>query len=783
VGVKVILEGVAAFERGMRRVGASTGKTAKELAAAEKQAKAFNQAMNRMGLALVAAGAAAVAFLFSATRLAARVETLGIVTVTLGRNIGKTEEEIRKLERAIQDQGITMRGSRRAVALMIQSQIDLAKGTKLARLAQNAAVIANINSTEAFERLVFVITSGNVRMARTLGLQVSFQAAYKKTAEELGKNTLELTELEKIQARTNAVLETGTTIAGAYSAAMETAGKKVLSLDREVEDSLVILGESFLPIYGQAVDKVTEFLQAFQDASEAQQAGIATTLATTAAMATLIGVVLLARGAVIKLTASIVQMGVATVIATAGILAIVAVLASFVIMSQKAKAENEALKTSFLDVFKSTVLANKGYDQYIDAAMEAARGTTLMSNAIRLAEKTGISLEEAFILLAKDVGLYDEKQLEFTRNALKASGAFEDLEDAAGKSGDQVLQSADAFAIIQERIKEFGEVEETAAEKTRMLAEEQKNLSEEFRALKQLASVDLTQAFEDFQGKVEDLNATIKTLEDRTYLTKRQKEQLEDARAELEKTNEAWKKNTAVVIANLFEQAIAIGGFTKEEILAFAALQEQLGLVDEGYAALTAAVFGATEQLDQAGDQIDETVGDMAELFKSMLDPTAQAGALADQINRIRSKQVTITAEFIQAGLQQQLQAGGGGTTTTTIKTTTRVPTRREQRIPEGLQAGGFAQRGRAHLIGERGPEIFAPGMSGMVLPNAFVKAVSTVTALLRGIAPALASAPVTSIASSQVTNNNFNLNIATQAPREPIEADFRSMQALANAF
>ncbi|HDZ38846.1 MAG TPA: hypothetical protein ENH62_11250, partial [Marinobacter sp.] len=150
VGVKVVLEGVAAFERGMRRVGASTEKTAKELAAAEKQAKAFNQAMNRMGLALVAAGAAAVAFLFSATRLAARVETLGIVTVTLGRNIGKTEEEIRKLERAIQDQGITVRGSRRAVALMIQSQIDLAKGTELARLAQNAAVIANINSTEAF---------------------------------------------------------------------------------------------------------------------------------------------------------------------------------------------------------------------------------------------------------------------------------------------------------------------------------------------------------------------------------------------------------------------------------------------------------------------------------------------------------------------------------------------------------------------------------------------------------------------------------------------------------
>ena len=215
---------------------------------------------------------------------------------------------------------------------------------------------------------------------------------------------------------------------------------------------------------------------------------------------------------------------------------------------------------------------------------------------------------------------------------------------------------------------------------------------------------------------------------------------------------------------------------TKEEILAFAALQEQLGLVDEGYAALTAAVFDQAEQLDQAGDQIDETVTDMAELFNSMLDPTAQAGALADQINRIRSKQVRIDAIITtRAGAVQNF-----------VLPRTPTPVRRPRLLPPrtgGKQAGGFIQRGRAHLIGERGPEIFAPGMSGMVLPNAFVKAVSTVTALLRGIAPALASAPVTSIASSQVTNNNFNLNIATQAPREPIEADFRSMQALANAF
>lgn len=777
VGVKIILEGVAAFERGMSRVKRSTEKAGKELERTEKQAKAFNRAMNRMGLALVAAGSAAGVFLFSATRLAARVQTLGVVTVTLGRNIGKTEEEIRALEKAIQDTGITIRGSRRAIALMIQSQIDLAKGTELARLAQNAAVIANVNSTEAFERLVFVITSGNVKMARTLGLQVSFQDAYRKTAEELGKNVTELTQLEKVQARTNAVLATGTTIAGAYSAAMETAGKKVLSLDREVEDSLVVLGESFLPLYGQAIDKVTEFLQAFQDASSAQQTGIAATIATTAAMAGLVGALLLARGAVIKLRASLIEMGVTLSITTLGIAAVVAALASLIIMSQKVKAENKALRVSFLDAFKSTVLANKGYDQYIEAAMEAAKGTQLMNNAIRLSEKTGKSLEEAFILLAKEVGLYDEKQLEFTRNALKASGAFEDLEDAAEKSSRGIIMSADAFVIIQERIKEFGEAEETAAEKTKRLAEEQKRLSEEFRMIKQLASVDLTQAFEDYRGKVEDLNITIKDLESRTYLTRRQKEELADARTELEKTNTAWRKHTAVVIASLFEQAIALGGFTKEELIEFAKLQEGLGLVDEGYVSLLEAVFGVAE----SDIGVDEKVADLLELHGSLLADTIAAEDLDRAIQNIRNKQIRVETVFVP-GVMPPGPTGFPIIGLPVIPPVI-IPPVLMPPITGGKQAGGFVQAGRAHIIGEGGPEIFAPGMSGMVLPNAFVKAVSAVTALLRGMAPALAGAPVTNVAGSSQMTNNFSMTVNTQAPVEPILADFRSMQSLANAI
>jgi uncharacterized protein YoxC len=249
-------------------VRSKTEKASKGLTASLAQ---FSPQLKKAGLALTALGAAGGFFLLKATQLAARVETLGVVTEVLGKNVGKTKDEIRGLEKAVVDQGITLRAARTSIALMIQSNIDLSNAVDLAAEAQNAAVLAGVDSSEAFQRLVFTITSGNVRMARTLGLQVSFQEAYEKTAASLGKTTLELTQQEKIQARTAEVLKAGTRIVGAYDAAMETAGKKVTSLNRHIEESTRIMGELFLPLFADAVDALTEFLEGIEEATVEEQ--------------------------------------------------------------------------------------------------------------------------------------------------------------------------------------------------------------------------------------------------------------------------------------------------------------------------------------------------------------------------------------------------------------------------------------------------------------------------------------------------------------------------------
>ena len=207
----------------------------------------FNTENALKAVKVAAAAAAVVAVKFAAdfakdaTLMAARADTLAVVTEQMGKTIGLSAQEVRGFEEGIQAMGITTIASREAVALLMRSQIDLAKSSDLARLAQNAAVIAGEDSSQAFTALSTIIATGNTLMARRRGLMVDFVGAYKDLAEQLGKNVDELTDAEKSQARLNEVMEKGESITGVYEASMETAGKKAQSLKRHYDELKIVI--------------------------------------------------------------------------------------------------------------------------------------------------------------------------------------------------------------------------------------------------------------------------------------------------------------------------------------------------------------------------------------------------------------------------------------------------------------------------------------------------------------------------------------------------------------
>ncbi len=209
-----------------------------------------------------------------ALMLSARYETLGVTMRVVGNNAGYTGAQMAEFQGALQKTGIAMVEARQSLTQMAQAHIDLSKSAQLARMAQDAAVIGGINSSEAFSRMVYGIQSGQTEVLRTIGINVNFEESYRKLAKQLGKSTEDLTEYEKVTARTNITLEKGKDINGAYEAAMGTAGKQILSMKRYLDDLKVVLGQTFSEALLIGVTTVTGGLKDMKDeAGQLQQKG------------------------------------------------------------------------------------------------------------------------------------------------------------------------------------------------------------------------------------------------------------------------------------------------------------------------------------------------------------------------------------------------------------------------------------------------------------------------------------------------------------------------------
>jgi hypothetical protein len=230
--------------------------------AKEDAAKASNQLSD--ALKLLASGYAMLKigeYIKDSAMLAARYETLGVVMEVVGRNAGYTKTQMDAASEGIARQGITMIESRESAVKLVQAHVDLQHAEGLARIAQNAAVIGHINSSEAFDRLVNGIARGNVLILRNIGINVNLQSAYREMADSLGKTTKELTENERVEARRIAVFERGIDINDVYTKSMDTAGKQILSMQRYTQDFKTTFGETFNEALTIGVMALTDHLK------------------------------------------------------------------------------------------------------------------------------------------------------------------------------------------------------------------------------------------------------------------------------------------------------------------------------------------------------------------------------------------------------------------------------------------------------------------------------------------------------------------------------------------
>ena len=197
-----------------------------------------------------------------------RVEEMNIALERVGKNVGWTTDQIQEQISAIKEMGITTDVAQYTLSQFARANLDVAKASQLARVAQDAAIFAQRDSSETLRWLIYGVQTYQTEIFRTQGLNVNVGKSFENYAKSVNKSAEALTESERQQAVLNEVLKTGATIAGAYEAAMESGSKQMRSMPRYFSEIKEAIGGVLLPAFTAAVFAVKDLIAWFRDAVE-----------------------------------------------------------------------------------------------------------------------------------------------------------------------------------------------------------------------------------------------------------------------------------------------------------------------------------------------------------------------------------------------------------------------------------------------------------------------------------------------------------------------------------
>ncbi|MFA6691512.1 MAG: hypothetical protein WCR98_05980, partial [Saccharofermentanales bacterium] len=196
------------------------------------------------------------------TLTAARTETLDVALQAVAHSTGASVRGLMEQRNALMDLGIAEQEASQMLTRFMQAQIDTADAAKLARVAQDSAVIAGENSSETAAKMTEAIAKQRPELLSAYGMTRNLNDIYGDYAKTIGKTTKQLSEAERKQAMLNYILEEGEKVAGTYERSMGTAGKKLGSLTRYVDTfKNAVAAPLALPAFGVIIDAATEALK------------------------------------------------------------------------------------------------------------------------------------------------------------------------------------------------------------------------------------------------------------------------------------------------------------------------------------------------------------------------------------------------------------------------------------------------------------------------------------------------------------------------------------------
>ena len=370
--------------------------TQKGMQNAKDQVRGFQDSLTKAGLVAGAAGGILVGLATKATMTAARTEELGVVLENIAVQTGNSMEEVNKQVEAVKDLGITTQVADRVLMKFMQNELDLTQATKLARLAQDAAVISMEDSSQALDGILHGVLTLQPEVLRYRGIMVNLEQEYRNWAMENNRTLSSLTMLEKQTIAMSAVLKEGEKIAGTYDAAMGTAGKQMRSMSRHVEELQSALGEHLLPVMSELVMAATNVLKWMRQLPEPVQrtaiqvAGFGGAALSATGVVVALGPKLLSMAGAFSSLAAAMGLSSAALFGPLGLLAGLAVLVVHLANVRKAHTEEAA------SILESSTSYRDYIGQLDDAGISSKALTEDLYEQAKAAEEAG----EAFDYLA-----------------------------------------------------------------------------------------------------------------------------------------------------------------------------------------------------------------------------------------------------------------------------------------------------------------------------------------------------------------------------------------------
>ena len=251
------------FNKSLNQVGGGINSANQQIQQFSGTANLAHKSLMTLGAVSAIAGGAVIAFGIKSFYAAAQINEMDVAMRAVGNSTGKGYTALRDATIAVRDNGIEMAAAQQMVLLYAKANLELADAQKIARVAQDLAVLSGANSTDTAMRLTYAIMNQDTLMLRHIGITKTASDAFQEYAVANNTSAKALTEAQKKQAITNMVIAEGAKVAGVYEAAMKEPAKVLRSYPRLFNEIQVAVGQGLTTAFGPLILNTYDALKAF----------------------------------------------------------------------------------------------------------------------------------------------------------------------------------------------------------------------------------------------------------------------------------------------------------------------------------------------------------------------------------------------------------------------------------------------------------------------------------------------------------------------------------------